>query len=65
MSISSIATKSFPQMNADVSRTGEQKATAISQKAASYYKVSPFGDETKIGTHLAKGRLLLQGLALR
>jgi len=41
---------SFPQMNREVTAKGQQAAKAHSEAAASYTKVSNFGNETKLGS---------------
>ena len=48
--VSSIMTSSFPQMNREVTAQGQQAAKTLSEEAASYSKVSNFGNETKLGS---------------
>lgn len=40
----------FPQMNREITVKGQQAASARSEQAAAYTKVSNFGNETKLGT---------------
>lgn len=51
MGISSVGhVPSFPELNQQVSRTGQQKAAEGFARASSYYESSNFGNDTKVGT---------------
>ena len=47
MSISNVP--SFPELNQQVSKTGQEKAAQGFAKASSYYESSNFGNDTKLG----------------
>ena len=48
--VSSTTLSTFGQLNQEVHAKGTQAAKEHSEEAAAYYKVSPFGNDTKIGT---------------
>ena len=48
--VSSTMLSTFGQLNQEVHAKGTQAAKEHSEEAAAYYKVSPFGNDTKIGT---------------